>query len=231
MPTRFPPKQIHVSNWLLSGAVFVFLLILTGCGLKHSAPSDSNKGLIRQFRLGFYEEGIASWYGHPFHGCPTASGEIYNMHALTAAHKELPLGSRILVRNLENQHQVEVLINDRGPFIKNRILDLSLAAARQLDLEKNGTAQVRISVLELPASISSSSEKPYALQFGAFKNRDHALALRNQIATLNPAVFLEEFRIDKEILYRVRLGWFSSRDLAYREATRLGFSEAQIFRR
>lgn len=231
MPTRFLPRTIHADNWLLPGAVFIALIILSGCTLKQSAPSHSNEGLTRQFRLGFYEEGIASWYGHPFHGCPTASGEIYNMHALTAAHKELPLGSRILVKNLENQNQVEVLINDRGPFIKNRILDLSLAAARRLDLEKNGTAQVRISVLELPTSISASPEKPYALQFGAFKNRDHALALRNQIATRNPTVFLEEFKIDNGTIYRVRLGWFSSREHAYREATRLGFSEAQVFRR
>lgn len=89
-------------------------------------------------------EGIASYYAHDFHGRKTASGEIFNMHAMTAAHREYPFGTRLRVTNLDNGNVVEVVVNDRGPFAKNRILDLSLAAARKLDMIRSGTARVRI---------------------------------------------------------------------------------------
>ncbi|MBN2810117.1 MAG: septal ring lytic transglycosylase RlpA family protein [Deltaproteobacteria bacterium] len=180
---------------------------------------------------GFYEQGIASWYGHPFHGCPTASGEIYDMNGLTAAHKELPLGSRVLVTNLENNRQVEVLINDRGPFIKNRIIDLSRTGAQKLGMQENGTAMVRLDITELPKTIPDSQESPFAIQFGAFRNQAHALSLEKEIAQANTKVFIETVTIDNNPLYRVRLGWFASREAAQREARRLGYKEACVFRR
>lgn len=92
-------------------------------------------------------EGEASYYAHKFHGRKTANGEIFDMHAMTAAHKTLPFGTLVRVTNLANQKSVEVRINDRGPFVRNRIIDLSLAAATKLDMLKSGTAHVRVEIL------------------------------------------------------------------------------------
>ena len=93
---------------------------------------------------GYAERGVASWYGNKFHGKPTSSGEPYNMHAMTAAHKTLPLPTRVRVRNLANGRSVVVVVNDRGPFVDNRIIDLSYAAAHQLDMVTKGTAMVEV---------------------------------------------------------------------------------------
>jgi rare lipoprotein A len=92
--------------------------------------------------------GIASWYGKAHHGRPTASGEIYDMHALTAAHRSLPLGTRVLVTNVKNDRSVEVRINDRGPYIPGRIIDLSYAAARELRAIADGIVRVKLRILE-----------------------------------------------------------------------------------
>jgi len=97
--------------------------------------------------LGYVEEGVASWYGPNFHGRRTASGEVFDMYAYTAAHRTLPFGSVVRVTRLDTGARVTVRINDRGPFKKNRILDLSYAAARELDLIRRGTARVRIEVV------------------------------------------------------------------------------------
>ena len=211
------------------------LLTFSACAgpknLPEQAPSDPQKTSGKKLELGFYEQGIASWYGHPFHGCPTAAGNIYDMYALTAAHKELPLGSKVLVTNLENSRQIEVLIDDRGPFIKNRIIDLSLTGARRLAMEKNGTAMVRLDIIELPESISDSIDKPFAIQFGAFNNHAQALSLEKKLAQANHKVFIETVTSGNRPLYRVRLGWFASRDAAHREACRLGHKDAHVFRR
>lgn len=96
------------------------------------------------------EEGVASWYGAEFHGKRTASGEIYDMFALTAAHRRLPFGTLVEVTNLENGRKVVVRINDRGPFKKGRIIDLSYAAARRLGMVEQGTARVRLRVIRRP---------------------------------------------------------------------------------
>ena len=194
-------------------------------------PIPPNSSGPQKLELGFYQQGIASWYGHPFHGCATASGATYDMYALTAAHKELPLGSRVLVTNLENNHQIEVLINDRGPFIKNRIIDLSLTGARRLEMEKNGTAMVRLDITELPDKISGSAKKPFAIQFGAFSSQAQALALKKKLVKKNNQVFIEKITRDGEPLYRVRLGWFPSKSAARNEARRLGQRSAHVFRR
>jgi len=93
---------------------------------------------------GYTRRGVASWYGNKFHGKPTSSGEPYNMHAMTAAHKTLPLPTRVRVRNLANGRSVVVVVNDRGPFVDNRIIDLSYAAAHQLDIVRKGTAMVEV---------------------------------------------------------------------------------------
>ena len=224
-----------------TGSLFILLLtlflsfFLTACaGPKTGSkpPNYYQKTTPGQkLEPGFYQQGIASWYGHPFHGRPTASGKIYDMHALTAAHKELPLGSKVLVTNLENQRQIEVVINDRGPFIKNRIIDLSLTGARRLAMEDNGTAMVRLDITELPEIISDSLKNPFAIQFGAFRDRAQAVSMQKKVAQTNSKVFIEKVSRDDGPLYRVRLGWFPSKAAARREAQRLGHRGAHIFRR
>jgi len=95
-------------------------------------------------------EGLASWYGEDFHGRLTASGEVYDMYKLTAAHKTLPLGTVVKVRNLENGKEVEVRVNDRGPFVKGRVIDLSRTAGRAIDIRGAGLAKVRLEVKRWP---------------------------------------------------------------------------------
>lgn len=104
--------------------------------------------------------GTASWYGKAHHGQPTASGEIYDMHALTAAHRSLPLGTRVLVTNVKNDRTIEVRINDRGPYIRGRILDLSYAAAEALGSLSDGAFRVKLRVLEEPAGARAGSSPP-----------------------------------------------------------------------
>lgn len=95
-------------------------------------------------------EGIASWYGEDFHGRLTASGEVYDMYAMTAAHKTLPLGTVVKVHNLENGKTVEVKVNDRGPYVKGRIIDLSRTAGRALEIRGAGTAKVKLEIVRWP---------------------------------------------------------------------------------
>jgi rare lipoprotein A len=234
------PQADRKNGWPLIILITLILpfLFLTACSSKAPVKTETmpfpitpEAGSQQKLEPGFYQQGIASWYGHPFHGCATASGEIYDMHALTAAHKELPLGSKVLVTNLENNRQIEVLINDRGPFIKNRIIDLSLTGARRLDMEKNGTAMVRLDITELPESISDSPANPFAIQFGAFNSHTQALAFKKKLAQRNNKVFIDKIIRDGEPLYRVRLGWFPSKSAARNEARRLGQKGAHVFRR
>jgi rare lipoprotein A (peptidoglycan hydrolase) len=126
----------------------IVALALTGCATGSGIGTSTEKPPPRQKPTGRdVQVGVASWYGKPHHGRVTASGDVFNMHALTAAHPTLPLGSRVLVTNVKNGRSVEVLINDRGPIIPGRIIDLSYAAARKLDAVDDGTFQVRIRML------------------------------------------------------------------------------------
>lgn len=238
MRKLFQTTQINLGfKWPLIHLLGLCLIsvLLVSCATKPSteskAPRYKTTAPEQKLEPGFYQQGIASWYGRPFHGCATASGEIYDMHALTAAHKELPLGSKVLVTNLENNRQIEVRINDRGPFIKGRIIDLSLTGARQLKMEINGTALVRLDITELPEKISNSSKKPFAIQFGAFNSHSQALTLKKKLAQRNNKVFIEKITRDGNPLFRVRLGWFPSKATARQEARRLGYRSAHIFRR
>lgn len=126
-------------------------------------------------RVGAEETGIASWYGHPYHGRASASGEIYDMEQLTAAHRTLPFGTLVRVENLTNGLSVDVRVNDRGPFVDGRVIDLSRAAARQIRMLGPGTAQVRLHVLSLPARNPAGY---YAVQVGAFRDRGNADRVR-----------------------------------------------------
>jgi rare lipoprotein A len=117
--------------------------------------------------VGVSETGIASWYGHPYHGRPTASGEIYDMHEMTAAHRYFAFGTRVRVDNLDNGRSTEVRINDRGPFKKGRIIDLSRAAAEKVDMIGPGTARVRIRVIG-PQQVSTSRQRNPAWPVGYY---------------------------------------------------------------
>lgn len=121
-------------------------MLLLACGVAVSACTVLPKGRA-DLDVSMKERGIASWYGEDFHGWMTANGEIYDMEALTAAHRTLPLGTAILVTNVENGRQVRVRINDRGPYLYGRVLDLSLAGARALDMVDSGVAAVQIEVV------------------------------------------------------------------------------------
>lgn len=169
------------------------------------------------------EVGYASWYGHPYHGRRTSSGEVYDMYQLTAAHRTLPLGTWVLVTNLGNGRSLEVRINDRGPFKDERIIDLSYAAARALDLVGPGTALV--SVLPLLPAARAGSARPaqavYTLQVGAFRSEANAQALASEIGRSARDVHVSRRQVGGETYYRVRVGRFASRPSAMETADRL----------
>jgi len=138
---------------------------------------------------GYVETGIASWYGPGFHGQRTASGEIYNMYKLTAAHRTLPLGTYVLVKNLENGRSVVVKVNDRGPFVSGRIIDLSYAAAKRIGMLRKGTAKVRIVALGRavgsyikPVNYRSGN---FYVQVGAFRNKLNAYRMMHSVRRMH----------------------------------------------
>jgi len=154
---------------------------------------------------GFVETGIASWYGSKFHGRRTSNGEIYDMHAMTAAHKTLPMNTHLLVTSLETGREITVRINDRGPFVRGRIIDLSYRAARELGMADQGLAQVRITALgqamryvengqtrERFATTPDFEHGDFFVQVGAFTVRENATRLQRQLAAEGrPAVVQE----------------------------------------
>jgi rare lipoprotein A len=127
----------------------------------------------------FEETGMASWYGAPYHNRRGSNGEIYNMHAMTAAHLTLPLGSIVRITNLKTDHSALVRITDRGPFVEGRIVDLSLAAAKALDVYLPGTAKVRLEVLQAPAPLDSGGR--WAVQIGSFMAEKTAAELAEHL--------------------------------------------------
>ena len=164
---------------------------------------------------GYVEEGIASWYGPGFHGKLTANGETYNQKAMTAAHKTLPLPTFVRVENLENGKEIVVRVNDRGPFSKGRIIDLSEEGARRLGMLQKGTAKVRVSVLSEDADCYVSSGKEvdlnkgsFAVQIGAFSSADNASALASQFGK-NGAV--SQGYVNGRLLYRVHITGYTTK--------------------
>ncbi len=128
----------------------------------------------------FTETGIASWYGPPYHNRKAANGETYDMHAMTAAHRTLPLNSIVRVTNLGNNQSAEVRITDRGPFVESRVIDLSLEAAKELGVWRTGTAMVKLEVLESPSPIEDGGR--WCVQIGAFAEEEAARKLQDQLA-------------------------------------------------
>ena len=161
------------------------MLFAAGCARRSTARLPA--------RIGSTETGIASWYGVPYHGRPTASGEIFDMEKLTAAHRALPFQTWVEITNLSNGKQVDVRITDRGPFVRGRIIDLSMAAARQIDMVRAGTARVRLKVIAAPVNSPPMNASPvkalvapqtgagYAVQAGAFSDPSRAEAFRETL--------------------------------------------------
>ncbi len=158
---------------------------------------------------GFVEEGIASWYGPKFHGRQTASGEIFNMYEMTAAHRLLPMHTLVLVTNLDNGKSVKLRINDRGPFVDDRVIDLSLAAARKLEMIGPGTAPVRVEAVgsacryELPGT--------FYVQVGSFASRDNAMKTQNIMRRQGyRETRLQKTMLNGQAFWRVQAGKFNS---------------------
>jgi rare lipoprotein A len=160
MPRALASRLLPSLVW---GGAIALSMIVSGCATtRPTAPAPSTEAPLPETRPeaepppapapGSRQTGEASWYGEPHHGRPTASGETYDMYQLTAAHPTLPLGSRVLVTNLKNGRSVEVRINDRGPLLKGRIIDLSYAAAKELEAVAGGTIPVRLRLISLPPS-------------------------------------------------------------------------------
>jgi rare lipoprotein A len=159
---------------------------------------------------GYAERGVASWYGPDFHGGRTAMGETYDMYAMTAAHTTLPLPCHVQVTNLANGRSIVVRVNDRGPFVANRLIDLSYAAAIKLDMVRAGTALVEVRAVTAstppPAATTSQLDRLY-VQAGAFADQVNAerLLARMRAAGVGPA-FVRSDERDGRTLYRVRVG-------------------------
>jgi rare lipoprotein A len=170
---------------------------------------------------GWVEEGVASWYGYPFQGRRTSNGEIYDMHEFTAAHRTLPFNAMVRVTNLTNGKQTEVRINDRGPFVANRVIDLSLSAAQAIEMVGPGTAHVRLEVISGP----NPSVGYFGVQVGAFLVQENAARLKAQLESRYPPVSVVPFESANGTFYRVRIGRLASEEAARSLAEQLHNTE------
>ena len=185
-----------------------------------------------QSARGYSERGAASWYGKKFHGRRTSSGEKYDMFAMTAAHRTLPLPTYVRVVNLKNGRTAIVKVNDRGPFLHNRLIDLSYAAAYKLGIIGTGTGLVEVTAV-FPDSQSAHATTPVArapvisrqprvfLQLGAFADQDNALRMQEQLAKQGYSPGLEQVSKNGLVLYRVRIGPLSGVEAADLTSARL----------
>lgn len=214
-------------HWKLVFAVFILLVGISGChrrGLRPQPPSlplppsaNSTVTTTPSIDLPSEEmEGVASWYGHPYHGRRTTKGEVYNMNDLTAAHRTLPFDTLVQVHNLENGKEVQVRINDRGPFVKDRIIDLSFAAAKKIEMVGPGTSRVRLDILKQAPSI-----QPLTLQVGSFKEKANAERLKKILEPVWQPVMIQPIDDERGTFYRVFAGQFSDYDRAVQELQKL----------
>ena len=175
-----------------------------------AAPAKPPKTPPGPAPVGYTEEGNASWYGNPFHGRRASNGEIFDMYKLTAAHRTLPFDTLVRVTNLSNGKSTTVRITDRGPFVDNRIIDLSLAAARKIESIGPGVVAVRIEVLgnvDVTAGF-------FTVQVGAFRERANAERLRDRLSPSYTPIFIQQYDSPDGTFYRVRVGKVSGEDAA-----------------
>lgn len=199
------------------------LFLIQACA---STPPPTPKGHPKPYRVdgtwyqpipdarGFSEEGLASWYGRKFHGRRTSNGEIYDMYAMTAAHKTLPLGTWVRVRRLDSGKQVDVRVNDRGPFVRGRIIDLSYTAAKELEMIGPGTARVEIVALGKRTHTDAGDtftpvdyyNGKFTFQVGAFASLKNAERLRDKLSCQYANAHVVSYDRGDTVLYRVRVG-------------------------
>ena len=188
----------------------------------------------------FVQRGIASWYGKKFHGRRTSNGETYDMYAMTAAHKNLPLPTYVEVRNLSNNKRVVVRVNDRGPFHDNRIIDLSYTAARKLDIVAKGTALVEVRAIHrkgyaknrkihkkdgapVRTATSVAPTNGFYIQVGAFSEAQNAHRLQNRLEVLGDKLIrVNEVTVKGQVVYRVQIGPIHNIDKADSIVEQLG---------
>jgi rare lipoprotein A len=207
--------------------IILFALIsisLASCGVtsRTTGSSASPSKTVKKDRsvrtVNAIETGEASWYGPDFHGRKTANGETYDMDGLTAAHRTLPFNTKVLVENLDNGKTVEVRINDRGPFAKDRIIDLSRGAARQVDMIGPGTARVRIYLMNGETLNTANIKQPqYTVQLGSFETR----ALAEEQSKKIRSSYVQEVSVNGKTFYRIYFGDFQDPKIALEAQKRL----------
>lgn len=220
-------REITVSSRSTAAIAVVIILSCLHVPAHGYTPTDSIQrtqlpyviGNKRYFPIphsrGFNQTGIASWYGHRFHGRRTSNGEIYDMHAMTAAHKLLPMNTMLLVKNLENNRQTVVRVNDRGPFIRGRIIDLSYQAARRLGIVAKGTANVKIIALaektgggrgQQPSlAYPDLNQGEFYIQIGSFAQKNNALRLQKRFTDAGHRTIIKTYYGPDSILFRVQV--------------------------
>jgi len=212
---RFKISNFHFTLYL------ALVLLIFSC----AAPKRAG-----YYKEGYTERGMASWYGKDFHGRKTANGEIYDMYKLTAAHKTLPLGVYARVTNLENGKEIKVKVNDRGPFIRGRFLDLSYGAAKELGMVEAGVGRVELEIIgNVPyqtvkgkASAGRvSSTGLFTIQVGAFVERENAAKLKSLLESRYKDVYIVSYETNLQKFYRVRVGAFENEKDAIKTSNEL----------
>ncbi len=202
------------------------LALLAACGGRK--PSPNRLPPPKPAVIGATQRGVASWYGRPYHGRRTSNGEIYDMNKMTAAHLALPFDTWVQVTNLDNGRATQVRINDRGPFVKNRIIDISRAAAEAIAMIGPGTARVRLKIIKGPKSGSSaqgSVARRSVVQIGSFRQRSRADSVAAEVRRLGYEVDLETARASGGVVFRVLVApqKGGSAEAALRRLRREGF--------
>ena len=205
--------------------LLALFILLAACGPRHvvterRTPLPEKKEVTKESSVPetklekmdskWVQYGVASWYGGEFHGRPTSSGEVYDMNQLTCAHNTLPLGTTVMVTNLENGRSLELKVNDRGPFVKERIIDVSYAAAQMLGMWAKGTAPVKIEVI----SLASEPVLRFTLQVGSFTDETNAQRLAEQLRRSFENVHVVTLETPTQKYHRVRVGQFDTREAA-----------------
>ncbi len=221
-----------IPRWLMVGLPILGLLLTNSCTKskledRYTPPTKPYKVMGKWYQprrdsYGFRQIGLASWYGDEFHGRKTANGEIYDMYAMTAAHKTLPFNTYVKVKNLENGQKQDVRINDRGPFVRGRIIDLSYAAANKLGIVGPGTAKVEIVALGKFTIPPTKKDEPqtyepvdyqkgnFTFQVGAFLERQNAERLKAKLAETHTNAHIATYQSGEKTYYRVRVGKFNT---------------------
>jgi rare lipoprotein A len=209
----FRRPQSYWPRWPVLLLAIFFVGALTACG------GARKPTYFPGYPVGFVERGVASWYGPGFHGNKTANGERYDMHQLTAAHRTLPLGSIAVVRSMNTGRQVTVRINDRGPFVGGRVLDLSFAGAQALGMIGAGTDQIELRVVGYQGRTADMGV--LRVQVGSFSDQQNAVNLLERTKHLYSGGRIQVVDLPEGKRYRVQIGQFSTEAHAEAAASRL----------